>query len=692
MENIINIGIASAFLIVAILSMVIAINYKKKIFIIFTVILSVFSLCMPLLDPANLFIHKENKSTTNVSKEIVVKKDTVTVEALNQEKVENITGLYDISEKIVSDNTYISDISYFGKNMICVMEQDKESNGYVLKVYDYLNDKITGEYDFGSNDDQYFGYEIYTDNKEYIYVYDRSSKIIQFDKELKILKTFDFEGGYLIEYTNKDSVIGLNEDGNILEMNLDTGKIEEKTPPENIDLKNGYIDGYVDNDRVLFIGVSGYDEYSTVEYYVYYIDKNEIYTTSGDYYRQIYGDYIVINDYKDSGVLKWYEAGKERLINSLSLDSTSGYTEGIIDQSGKYILASDTVYKDSEVESINLDIYSMDSKTKISTEEINAPEKASVYINRGYDYNANDGVILCFYGTENTYIYIYQIGEIKDFIQADNYIPKDKEIKETKESEVSDKCQQISEKYGITIKYGLDAIRFFTDFAATPTTEEDYTAVLKSLNEIDEIFGRFPDGFLKEFQYDGIDGIEIYLTSTLIRGSEYGISSAAAYALQMDGKQMLVLDVTYVDSMKRNIAHEMSHAIDSKMDAEAYEASDEFAYQDWTKLSPIDYFYSYVNEYGEDINTYNAFEYTIEDPKSAGNIDNIYYVDGYGRTFPTEDRARIFEYLLGTDKDEQLPECFGSVNIQNKAKRMFEEIRKYFDSVDDSQMYWESWF
>ena len=112
----------------------------------------------------------------------------------------------------------------------------------------------------------------------------------------------------------------------------------------------------------------------------------------------------------------------------------------------------------------------------------------------------------------------------------------------------------------------------------------------------------------------------------------------------------------------------------------------------WNKLNPkgYDYKYSYVDEEGVEYNAYNNAAYTPTDEKSLEDVNNIYFLDYYSNTFPIEDRARIFEYLMNANTELSFE--FKSTHIQEKAKMLCKMIRLAIPSLPkDEVMYWEKY-
>lgn len=250
--------------------------------------------------------------------------------------------------------------------------------------------------------------------------------------------------------------------------------------------------------------------------------------------------------------------------------------------------------------------------------------------------------------------------------------------------------EQLNEKYDVTIYIRNNVVKFFPDFAVNALYNEQTTN--EALKEVEKLLSRFPTGFFKDMNYGSINGLEIYLCGALVQGSENGIQNPGGFSLQYRGKQMIVMDATYPAGLVQSISHEIMHAIDNRLEyvIETLGKEDASIYTKWEKLNPkkYDYKYSYVDKDGNEYNAYNNQKYTPTDEKSLDDVNNIYFLDYYANTFPIEDRARIFEYLMTADNE--LSYEFNSKHIKAKAELLCEMIRMAMPSVPKNEiMYWE---
>ena len=67
--------------------------------------------------------------------------------------------------------------------------------------------------------------------------------------------------------------------------------------------------------------------------------------------------------------------------------------------------------------------------------------------------------------------------------------------------------------------------------------------------------------------------------------------------------------------------------------------------------------------------------------------EGVYFVDGYSRTFASEDRARIMEFFMTRDDDAQ--ELIKSPAIKKKLQHMSSAVRSVFDTSGWESVRWE---
>ena len=100
-------------------------------------------------------------------------------------------------------------------------------------------------------------------------------------------------------------------------------------------------------------------------------------------------------------------------------------------------------------------------------------------------------------------------------------------------------------------------------------------------------------------------------------------------------------------------------------------------------LSPED---GYLNSF--------ANYYSVEDYISGyeSDLSNVYFLDGYGRVNPGEDRARIGEYLWYSYEDQRLESSYGSEHVRAKAETLAKMMRERYsclEEIEEGELYLE---
>ena len=262
-------------------------------------------------------------------------------------------------------------------------------------------------------------------------------------------------------------------------------------------------------------------------------------------------------------------------------------------------------------------------------------------------------------------------------------------IRENPETEIRQKIAGIYEDTGISVYVGDEAVRYLYGYAVR--TVSDPAKILAALAEIGGFFDKCPPGFLKELvKYNS--GIDICLTGTIIPeiGNENSINDASAFVSELGGIQVMVLDIQQYD-LARTVSHEFLHIAENTIFDKSMDEPDrtfEF-FSRWEMLNPPDFEYHWVYT-DENGNTLGS-----DDPRVAsnlapdGDVDGIYFVDGYSTTYPSEDRARIFENLA-TFAPEDRPAAFSGKNMQLKAAYLCAALRDAYDSIAQAEdVFWE---
>lgn len=245
----------------------------------------------------------------------------------------------------------------------------------------------------------------------------------------------------------------------------------------------------------------------------------------------------------------------------------------------------------------------------------------------------------------------------------------------------SDYAAALTKKYGVGIFMGEDAVISFDNYEAQ-VMEEDGT-IYRALTLIDKTLALYPDNFFRQFKDEFLSGMNFYLVGKISPTGSNAIEDPGGFAYISSGIQMIILNVNYTSAMQQNICHEISHAIDKRLENLGYE--EDTAYIDetvWSSFNPrgFEYYYSYLDENGTGYEMSGSDEYTSYSSLywSQGNVNSVYFVDIYSKTYPTEDRARLMEMILC---EGDTPEYMRSVHLQRKMKYYFSAIRAGWDTT-----------
>ncbi|MBQ7600363.1 MAG: hypothetical protein IJU57_06815 [Clostridia bacterium] len=249
------------------------------------------------------------------------------------------------------------------------------------------------------------------------------------------------------------------------------------------------------------------------------------------------------------------------------------------------------------------------------------------------------------------------------------------------------RAEEMYREYGISVYMRDESVRYLNGYAVVPAYDE--AKIAETLDIISGFFKNCPEGFVRDIaaQYSGFD---ICLVNRIIpdTSNRNSIGDAAAFTVETGGIELIVIDVTSND-LDRTIAHEFFHVIENTMTNlsvydPAYYGIEAFAR--WELLNPygFEYRWIYTEEDGSTVDSSSEYLSTYW---TEGREDEIYFVDGYCTTYPSEDRARVFEYIA-VPPDGTLPVWFGEKMIL-KAEYLCACIREVFGDENWEDVSWE---
>lgn len=249
---------------------------------------------------------------------------------------------------------------------------------------------------------------------------------------------------------------------------------------------------------------------------------------------------------------------------------------------------------------------------------------------------------------------------------------------EISDGSIAETASRIKDRFGITVKYTESSLYgAFSDYELYPM--EDAATLKEGIEVLERALAEYPDAFFGEVcEGGGFSRLVIYLCSGFRPLDEYGIDSAVALTSNTGDSIIMAFDIRVSSVLRQNLAHEMMHAMEHRISN--YLAGLNTNIVDvWDPFNPygFEYYYSYHEDDGSEI--YNQKYTTWDQPSTA------FFIDPYSKSFPGEDRARIFEHLF--EGDEYL---FESPYLIDKAKKLTAIIREAFPSVEaEGELLWE---
>lgn len=528
--------------------------------------------------------------------------------------------------KITNDYEKILNIKE-EKNYIYVLSQKETQNNieYKLIKYNLELSNIEKEVTFNTIklEDVKLIFEndlikVISKNNINIHTFDKNLKLIS--KIVKNIKSYDIYGEYnnKILYT-KDNKIYIND-------KLYDEVLKTCNKATNIIYKdNSFI--YFNNEELNIRCIYNINKKTTD-----YIDNYNVEIINDGYF--LYNNDIVI---KKDNEKKYYLDSKNELDNLK------------INNDGTKLLTFNKELKE-------LKIYDLENNkifNKISL-ELNSKEYILLQILNDLAYIVvTDGI------SYDLYIWDYNKNIINENM-------KERNISKIDSYELVNK---IKNSFNVNVNIYDKGIRYFNDFYALPSNDIELT--LDRLKETYEVLNYFNKDFFNKFNINDNLGIEIYLTGKVSPSNlETQISNPSAYSLVMNNTYIIALNIN-TKEYKKTLCHELMHTIENNM-LDLYENKiiKNEPFNKWNTLNPKNF--NYNNSYTDETNE----EYTISNNK------DIYFIDSYSKTYPSEDRARIFEQFCNS---KNILNEYS--NIKKKALYLKDEIIRVYPKIKDSSVF-----
>lgn len=296
-------------------------------------------------------------------------------------------------------------------------------------------------------------------------------------------------------------------------------------------------------------------------------------------------------------------------------------------------------------------------------------------------FSPNGGLFICESDEASADLYWFDIkgaSEAASGKKLNAIVATESELDETTAEIVA----RLEEDLEIDILYASEG-NDFVIYDYVGVAELDSFTIYKSIKTVDGILRRYPKGMLKETYSETNGGLKIYLCADIYGVMGSSLSTAGGVTTEIKDDIVIALDVG--SNLKFDLPHELSHAFDRRI---SYVSGKEDAPTDWmtewenATTVKGGYLYSYSNYL-------NNERYTLGYENSPSKV---WFVDGYARTFPTEDRARIMENLFNCS-DLPLDEWKECPHLIEKAELYCKILRECFPSCKNSDtLPWESFF
>lgn len=239
-------------------------------------------------------------------------------------------------------------------------------------------------------------------------------------------------------------------------------------------------------------------------------------------------------------------------------------------------------------------------------------------------------------------------------------------------NELTKKAEKLEAEFGINILMGENVACSFEAYDYKQVTDEE--RIWNALEELELAMDAFPDGMCAEMTEESALGFNVYLCGSFSPKNKENISDAGAFFVFDHGYYNLAMNIM-LDNTEANVIHEMTHAIDYYFGVcggmEELEA-------DWQACNPEGF--EYLNSY---FDYEEEYVYTFSDVYES--TDDIYFCDTYAKTFPGEDRSRVFEYF-GSEyyENDWVLQC---APLRRKARLLLDYCTEYMECFSTDETY-----
>ena len=192
------------------------------------------------------------------------------------------------------------------------------------------------------------------------------------------------------------------------------------------------------------------------------------------------------------------------------------------------------------------------------------------------------------------------------------------------------KARELSEQFGVDIRIADQCRLDYEDYTAD--AENNPEKISNALDMLEETMAVYPTGFFSQLTYGEVRTLRIELVKDLVPTGEF--LPSAAFTQEQSDYNIIVLDTPSVSAW--NFHHEISHVIDNRLSWDSVLRPESlYNEESWLALQPEGFDY--------------AYSYTDIPSHTSDYADSGYFVMDYAMTYPTEDRATVFEAATNED-------------------------------------------
>ena len=231
---------------------------------------------------------------------------------------------------------------------------------------------------------------------------------------------------------------------------------------------------------------------------------------------------------------------------------------------------------------------------------------------------------------------------------------------------IDDLETEIRDKYSINFLSGKAAVKCLLGNIKAEPFEDDFR-IYYSVKQVYKYIKRFGKDFFNEFRYGTSQGLYVLLTGSTEVTNDGAKIDAGGVAYRQDDRFYIILNINN-DNTGKNFCHEIMHSMEQNSDSNTL-------FPDWKKYNPKGF--KYADSYAKAATAKYSLDGTGE--------DEIYFFDVYSKSNAMEDRARIFENILGVEKNE----CAVNDLPKIKAKALYikERLYKIYPSLKDTDIF-----